>query len=136
MPTARPGDPVGVASDVNDAVNFSGGWAPIAHAAGLVARRYSPFAMGALSMGGGIPGAMAAGAMIPQAAKSLYDALPLPGHENTPIRQAGASYRRDFYNDLDRGNYGRAINDALLASGMTLGRFINDLPPPIPERQR
>jgi len=92
--------------------------------------------MGILGGGGGIPGAMALGAMVPQAAKSVYDALPLPGHENTPIRQAGAPYRRDFYNDLNRGSYGRAINDALLASGMTLGRFLNDLPPPIPDRGR
>lgn len=136
-PTARPGDPIGVASDVNDAVGFSGGWAPVAQVAGYMARRHlSPLAMGILGAGGGYPAAAAIGAMIPQAAKSAYDALPIPGNEATPIRQAGAAYRRDFYNDLNRGNYGRAVNDALLASGVTLGRFLNDLPPPIPDRGR
>lgn len=135
-PTARTGDPVGVASDVNDAVAYSGGWAPVAHAAGYLAKRATPLAMGVLGAGGGIPGAVAAGALVPGALKSLYDALPIPGNAQTPIRQAGAAYRQDFYNDLNRGNYGRAVNDALIASGLTLGRFINDLPPVTPDRQR
>lgn len=135
-PTARTGDPVPIASDVNDAVGFSGGWAPIAQMAGYAARRASPLALGILGAAGGVPSAMAAGAMVPGAAKSLYDALPIPGNEGTPIRQAGAAYRQDFYNDLNRGNYGRAVNDALLASGVTLGRFLHDLPPAIPDRER
>lgn len=132
-PTARPGDPIPTASDVNDAVGYSGGWGPIAQGAAFYAHRAAPLVLGALGAGGGIPTGLALGAVVPGAAKSVYDALPLPGNRQTPIRQAGAGYRRDFYNDLNRGNYGRAVNDALLASGMTLGRFLADLPPPVPE---
>jgi len=133
-PTQRPGNPIDLSFDVNDAAAYSGGWAPVGHAAGYAAHRLAPLALGVLGAGGGIPTGVALGSMVPQAAKSLYDALPLPGHENTPIRQAGAASRQDFYNNLNRGNYGHAVKDALLASGMTLGQFIRDLPPPVPGR--
>lgn len=135
-PTARTGDPTAVAADANKVVAQSGGWAPIAQTAGYLAGRAAPFALGALGAGGGIAGGLAIGSLIPGAARSLYNALPLPGNENTPIRQAGAAYRQDFYNDLSRGKYGHAVNDALMASGLTLGRFISDLPPAIPDRER
>lgn len=135
-PAQRSGDPFSLAFDVNDAAAYAGGWAPLKHAAGYAAHRAAPLALGVLGAAGGVPAGVAVGSMIPQAAKSLYDALPLPGHENTPIRQIGAPYRQDFYNDLNRGNYGRAVKDALIASGLTLGQFINDLPPPAPRRQQ
>lgn len=131
-PAQRSGDPFSVAFDVHDAATYSGGLTPFKQAAGYAASRAAPLTLGLLGAAGGVPAGVAIGSVIPQAAKSVYDALPLPGHENTPIRQAGAPYRQDFYNDLNRGNYGHAVKDALLASGMTLGQFIRDLPPPVP----
>lgn len=135
-PAQRSGDPFSVAFDVKDAVDYSGGLTPFRHAAGAVASRAAPIALGVLGAAGGVPLGMAVGSVIPQAAKSLYDALPLPQNRDTPIRQAGAGYRQDFYNNLNRGNYGYAARDALMASGMTLGQFLNDLPPPVPRRQQ
>jgi hypothetical protein len=120
------------AADLNDAAHYSGGWAPFKHAAGYIAQRAAPIAMGALAGGGGIPTGVALGAMIPGAAKSLYDALPLPSNQNTPIRQAGAVERQNFYNDVDRGRYVSAGADFLRANGLTLGQFIKDLVPPVP----
>lgn len=119
-------------ADLNDAAHYSGGWAPVKSAMGYLAQRAAPVALGALAGGGGIPMGVAVGAMIPGAAKSLYDAMPLPGHGNTPIRQVGAQARQDFYNDMDRGRYVSAASDFVQANGLTLGQFLKDLVPPIP----
>lgn len=134
-PAQRSGDPIDLAFDVNDATAYSGGWSPVTRVAGHMAGRFAPLALGVLGAGGGVPAATAFGAVVPQALKSVYDAMPLPGNVDTPIRRAGAGYRQDFYNDLNRGNYGRAVKDALIASGLTLGQFIRDLPPPVPRNQ-
>ena len=40
------------AADLNDAAHYSGGWAPFKHAAGYIAQRAAPIAMGALAGGG------------------------------------------------------------------------------------
>lgn len=119
-------------SSLQEAVDYAGGWAPLRHAAGYAVQRVAPLAMGVLAAGGGVPQGIALGAMAPGAAKSLYDALPLPQNRETPIRQVGAQARQDFYNDLNRGRYVSAASDFVRANGLTLGQFIKDATPFIP----
>lgn len=120
-------------SSLHEAVDYAGGWAPVRHAAGYVVQRAAPLAMGLLASGGGVPMGIAAGAAVPGAVKSLHDALPLPQNRNSMIRQAGAPARQDFYNDLNRGRYVSAASDFVRANGLTLGQFLKDLVPPIPD---